>query len=108
MEHEPAMAPGLDSAPARVNWPKDWRTTQERIPGRDCMPPHALPPMALCNDELCQEWLERTSIAGPCENDHAHDPHYWSGYGDPYLSTFRKCGGRLYCNSKYMEPGSHG
>lgn len=89
----------------QLGWSGVTYTDLPRTPlaGRDCSPSHDYPPISLCSDEPCQEWLQRTSQPRQCDSGHAHDSHYTLSTSDgiPYL-----CEGRMWCQPHYFSPAS--
>jgi hypothetical protein len=68
------------------------------IAGFDCPTPHEYPPACICDGDLCQAWMEKYAIPSLCENEHAHELHYWwPGGGAIY-----RCAGRQFCDQKYL------
>jgi hypothetical protein len=76
------------------------RARRAPIAGWNCSPSHQYPPYEMCSGELCQEWLQRTSVPGQCDNDHAHRSHYWGNWEGP----FKDCTGRQYCSPEFYQP----
>jgi hypothetical protein len=78
------------------------------VAGIDCESPHEPPHFAygsICNGPLCRQWLDQNCIDGPCQNQHAHDAHYWWATGlEVPAYVYRSCTGRPYCDPSFMEP----